>query len=220
MKRFALSRSLPVLGVLAFAVACSDSTSPDPHSELKPGTPNPAVQGNLPPPPTRTAIDVSVSSTGGAAPLAVTANAPVFLHAVFTGVYFANPSPESALAANEVGDLSLLTAAWLRLDNKQAGSNSASANARFQLTDQKSSGRGTLIIFDAFGAPHTVVIGAVTWIAANPTCDAAFDLCAVISFDATVDGNPGQGNVEAFGCTLQTDEGGNPFYFCPIGSED
>src|SRR5690348_13924868 len=101
MKRFALSLSLPVLGALAFAMACSDATSPDLHSALSPGTPNPAVQGNLPPPPTRTAIDVSVSTTptGGAAPLALTVTPPppIFLHAVFSGVYFANPSPESAV---------------------------------------------------------------------------------------------------------------------------
>lgn len=219
MKRFALSHSLPVLGALAFAMACSDATSPDPHSALRPGTPNPAVQGNLPPPPTRTAVDVSVTSTtGGAAPLAPTVNATLFLNAVFTGVYFANPSLESAAAANEVGDLSLVTAAWLRLDNKQTPPNSVSANARFQLTDQKSSGHGTLTIYDAFGAPHTVVIGAVTWDFANPSCDAIFVVCARIRFDATVDGNPGSGTADAFGCELQTDEGGNQFYYCPVGS--
>ena len=49
---------------------------------------------------------------------------------------------------------------------------------------------------------------------------APFVPCAVIHFDATVDGNPGQGDVRAFGCELRTDEGGNQFYFCPIGSED
>jgi len=163
-----------------------------------------------------------VSSTGATAPLSLTVNAPVFLHAVFTGIYFANPSLESSAAANEVGDLSLLTAAWLRLDNSQVAPNSVSANARFQLTDQKSSGHGTLIIYDVAGVRHTVVIGAVTWITANPACDAPapFVPCAVIHFDATVDGNPGQGDVRAFGCELQTDEGGNQFYFCPIGSED
>ena len=224
MKRFALSPSLPVIGALAFAMACSDATSPDPHAALRPGTPNPAVQGNLPPPPTRTAIDVSVSTTGtgGAAPLALTVSAPVFLHAVFTGVYFANPSLESAAAANDVGDLSLLTAAWLRLDNKQTGGNSVSANARFQLTNQKSSGHGTLTIYDAFGTPHTVVIGAVTWTTANAACDgpAPFVPCAVISFEATIDGRAAQGTADAFGCELQTDEGGNQFFFCPIGSEE
>jgi hypothetical protein len=217
MKRFALSLSLPVLGALAFAMACSDTTSPDPHSALRPGTPNPALQGNLPPPPTRTAVDVSVTTTGGAAPLALTANIPLTLHAVFTGVYFANPSLESAAAAGDVGDLSLLTAAWLRLDNKQTGVNSVSANARFQLTDQKSSGHGTLFISDGV-VTHTVVIGAVTWDFANPSCDAIFLVCARIRFDATVDGNPASGTADAFGCELQTGDGGQ-FYYCPIGSE-
>jgi hypothetical protein len=115
-----------------------------------------------------------------------------------------------------VGDLSLVTAAWLRLDNKQTGLNTVSANARFQLTDQKSSGHGTLTIFDASGVPHTVVIGAVTWITANQDCDAAFVLCAVISFEATIDGRPAQGTADAFGCELRVDEGGNQFYYCPI----
>lgn len=216
MKRFALSLSLPVLGALAFAMACSDATSPDPHSALRPGTPNPALQGNLPPPPTRTAVDVSVTSTtGGAAPLAPTVNATLFLNAVFSGVYFANPSLESAAAANDVGDLSLVTAAWLRLDNKQTGVNSVSANARFQLTDQKSTGHGTLFISDGV-VTHTVVIGAVTWDFSNPACDAIFVVCAHIRFDATVDGNPGSGTADAFGCELRTDEGGNQFYYCPI----
>jgi hypothetical protein len=217
MKRFALSLSLPVLGALAFAIACSDATSPDPHSALRPGTPNPALQGNLPPPPTRTAVDVSVATTptGGAAPLALTVNPPpISLNAVFSGVYFANPSLESAAAAGEVGDVSLLTAAWLRLDNKQTGVNSVSANARFQLTDQKSSGHGTLIIYDGLGAPHTVVIGAVTWTTANQVCDAASDLCAVISFEATIDGRAAQGTADAFGCELQIGEGGSQFYYC------
>jgi hypothetical protein len=156
-----------------------------------------------------------VTTTGTAAPLALAANISLTLNAVFSGVFFANPSLESAAAAGEVGDPSLLTAAWLRLDNKQTGLNSVSANARFQLTDQKSSGHGTLF-FVVGGVTHTVVIGAVTWDFANPSCDAAFVVCARIRFDATVDGNPGSGTADAFGCELRTDEGGNQFYYCPI----
>jgi len=185
-------REVPVLGALSFVVACTDASGPDPHASLRPGTPTPVVQGNVPPPPTVTAIEITVSS-------------PVSFTAVFTGVYFANPSIESVAAAAEVGDPTLVTAAWLRLDNKQ-------------LTDQKSSGHGTLFFSDGV-VTHTVVIGAVTWDFANPDCNAAFEVCAIIRFEATVDGEEGHsGRVEAFGCELRTDEGGNSVLFCPIGS--
>jgi hypothetical protein len=159
----------------------------------------------VPPPPTATAILITVSSV-------------VHLTGVFTGVYFASPSLQSAVAAAEVGDLSLLTAAWLRLDNTQGAGLRASANARFQLTDQKSSGHGTLF-FTVGEVTHTVVIGEVTWVSSSPDCNAAFEVCAVITFEATVDGESGhQGTVESFGCELRTDEGGNTFNYCPIGS--
>jgi hypothetical protein len=183
MKRFALSLSLPVLGALAFAMACSDTMSPDPHSALRPGTPNPALQGNLPPPPTATAINITVSSA-----LPVTG--------AFTGVYFGNPSVESAAAATDVGDESLLSTgtAWLRLDNTQTNGSTASANARFSRTDQKMSGMGTLVI-----AGDTIRIDQVISFGANPDCTASGVVCASIVFTATVNGVSGHtGTAQAF----------------------
>jgi hypothetical protein len=175
MKRFALSLSLPVLGALAFAMACSDATSPGPHSALRPGTPNPALQGNLPPPPTKTAVEITVSST------------PVT--GFFTGVYFANPnSVESLAAASEVGDLTLVVAktAWLRLDNAQSFGSTASANARFQIVDGAASGKGTLFIQGL-----TIHIVDVTRFSANPDCLVLPVPCASIDFTATIDEEPG-----------------------------
>jgi hypothetical protein len=175
MKRFALSLSLPVLGALAFAMACSDATSPDPRAALRPGTPNPALQGNLPPPPTATAVEITVSST------------PVT--GFFTGVYFANPnSVESLAAASEVGDLTLLVAktAWLRLDNAQSFGSLASANARFQIVDNAASGKGTLTIEGL-----TIHIVDVTRFIANPDCLVLPVPCASIDFTATIDQEPG-----------------------------
>jgi len=219
MKRFALSLSLPVLGALAFAVACSDATSPDPHAALRPGIPNPAVQGNLPPPPTRTAIDVSVSTTGGAAPLAATLSAPscTFAAGAFEGTYFANGrNIESVNAASQIGDLQLAFegTAWLRIDNAQPSEleTSASANARFQRTDQKFSGRGSL----TFANGCVVVINDVTAFVANPSCFEAGVPCAAITFTGTMNGQPAQGTVEAFDrefCFVETE--GSPFFFCP-----
>jgi hypothetical protein len=201
MKRFALPLSLLV--VLVFAQACTDATSPNPNALL--AVTNPTLAGNVPPPPTTTVVTITVSS-------------PVTYTAVFTGVYFANGgNSASVAAAAELDDPSLAFngTAWLRLDNNQTGGNSVSANARFQLTDQRSSGHGTLFIVDADGVTHTIVIGAVTWVSVNPDCNAAFDICAVITFEATLDGEEGHGGTaEAFGCELREGEGG-PYYFCP-----
>jgi len=217
MKRFALSLSLPVLGALAFAMACSDTTSPDPHSALRPGTPNPALQGNLPPPPTATAILISVSSD--------------VLVGEFTGVYFANGASIDATAASiELGDESLgfLGTAWLRLDNTQTLGSLASANARFQVTsglttDPNFSGRGTLTI-----SGHTITIDRVTFFGPNPDCLPGA-LCATINFDASVDGIAGHhGTVQAFDRAVCTSvsypdpnvEGGfSSHFFCPFSSE-
>ena len=215
MKRFALSLSLPVLGALAFAMACSDAT--DPHSALRPGTPNPAVQGNLPPPPTRTAIDVSVSTTGGAAPLAITVSSCTFAAGAFEGTYFANgKNIESQTAASQIGDLALAFdgTAWLRIDNAQPSAleTSASANARFQVTDQKFSGRGSL----TFANGCVVLIDQVTSFIANPSCFEAGVPCAHITFTGTMNGLPAQGTVDAFDrefCFVETE--GDPFFFCP-----
>ncbi len=220
MKRFALSLSLPALGALAFAMACSDATSPDPHAALRPGTPNPAVQGNLPPPPTRTAIDVSVSTTGTTALLTTLASPTcTFAAGAFEGVYFANGrNIESVNAATQLADqeLAFEGTAWLRIDNAQPSEleTSASANARFQRTDQKFSGRGSL----TFANGCVVVINEVTSFIANPSCVTAGEPCAQITFNGTINGQPAEGSVTAFDrefCTVETDEGGNPVFFCP-----
>jgi hypothetical protein len=188
MKRFALSLSLPVLGALAFAMACSDATSPDPHAALRPGTPNPALQGNLPPPPTATAVEITISDGAVAAAQSLGADvATLPVTGFFTGVYFANPNSVEALtAASEVGDLTLLVAktAWLRLDNDKAQSfgSTASANARFQIVDGASSGKGTLFI-----SGLTIHIVDVTRFSANPDCLVLPVPCASIDFTATID---------------------------------
>ena len=181
MKRFALPS---LLAFLVFAQACTDATSPDRHATLTPANPTHLVSGNVPPPPTAIAINITVSSA-----LPVTG--------AFTGVYFANPSSfQSASAADEVGDLSLLFSgtAWLRLDNTQSFGSTASANARFSRTDQKMSGMGTLVI-----AGHTIRIDEVTAFGANPECTISGEVCAHIEFTATVDGVSGHtGTADAF----------------------
>ena len=181
MKRFALPS---LLAVLVFAQACTDATSPDRHATLTPKNPTLVLSGNVPPPPTAIAINITVSSA-----LPVTG--------AFTGVYFANPSSiQSAAAADEVGDASLLFSgtAWLRLDNMQAFGSTASANARFSRTDQKMSGMGTLVILG-----HTIRIDQVTAFGANPECTVSGEVCAFIEFTATVDGESGHtGTAEAF----------------------
>ena len=200
MKRFALSLTAPVLGVLAFVVACTDATSPSPHAALRPQVPSPLVLGNVPPPPTRTAINVTVSSTGTAAPLAASLAVPcTFASGAFEGTYFSNGrNIEAAAAATEIGDpaLSFEGTAWLRFDNNQPAlyQTTASANARFQRTDQKLSGRGTLVFFNTC----VVVIDQVTAFIANPACFVAGEPCAQIEFTGTINGQPARGTVEAF----------------------
>jgi hypothetical protein len=210
MKRFALPS---LLAVLVFAQACTDATSPDRHATLTPKNPTHLVSGNVPPPPTATAIIISVSSD--------------VLVGEFTGVYFANgASIDATVASMELGDESLgfLGTAWLRLDNTQTLGSLASANARFQVTsglttDPNFSGRGTLTI-----SGHTITIDRVTFFAPNPNCLLGA-LCATIKFDASVDGISGHhGTVQAFDravCTFvfipELEEGG--VSFCPFGSE-
>jgi hypothetical protein len=202
MKRFPLL--LPLLaGVLA--LSCTDSTSPASAKALmRPKNPEPAVLGNPPPPPVDAAITFTISS--------VTFSGP------FNGVYFANGSMlESAAAAAEIGDASLTFegTAWLRLDNKQpdAFGTSTSANARFQTTNGKLSGHGRLVILG-----HVVDITEVTSFVANPECGVTGEPCAFITFNATVDGQPGHtGTAQAFdreACTLVDYGEGDPFYDC------
>jgi len=222
MKRFALY-SVPLVGALAFAAACTDATSPgDAHSSLRSGAPTPVVQGNVPPPPTRTVVVITVAST------------PVT--GIFSGVYFANGGMlESVAASNELADASLgwNGTAWLRLDNTQTLSAvSASANARFQITRGDPtdplagnlSGRGTLVI-----AGHRITIDRVTSFTPNPDCNFAFLPCAVITFDASFDGEPGHhGEAAAFDREFCTSDPqfwsfypggeGPPELFCGSGS--
>ena len=221
MKRFALY-SVPLVGALAFAAACTDATSPgDAHASLRPGAPIPALTGNLPPPPTRTAVDISASTTTTAAAFSATAAAPCpFVSGAFDGSYFANGrAVESGLASSELGDAALAFegTAWLRIDNKQNElfGTAASANARFQVTDQKTSGKGTLTFFNGL---CVLVITDVTAFIPNPRCTVAGEPCAQIVFTATLNGQPAQGTATAFDrefCTTFTDEGGNTQYYCP-----
>jgi len=203
MKRFALPLPLS-LGVLAFALACTDATSPNRHAALTPKDPT-LVEGtgNLPPPPVDAAIEITVSST------------PVT--GLFTGVYFANAAVlPSVVAALDAGDeeLAFSGTAWLRLDNVQGFGSTATANARFQNTDGRLSGRGTLVI-----EGHTIRIDAVTSFTFTPNCHLSLFPCAVITFDATVDGESGHhGTAQAFDrevCTFVFPIEGSPFFTCP-----
>jgi hypothetical protein len=196
MKRFPLL--LPLVAVVV-AAACMDSTSPpNSHALLSAKNPNLGFLGDPPPPPVDAAINITISS--------------ISFSGAFNGVYFANgTSLESGVAAQDIGDESLTFTgtAWLRLNNVQPDflGTSASANARFQRTDLKLFGMGTLMI-----QGHTVRIDKVTSFLANPSCGATGELCAVIEFDATVDGVSGHhGHVEAFnivGCSF------DGIYFC------
>ena len=114
-----------------------------------------------------------------------------FAHGQFTGAYFSNgKTVESAAAAQELADPSLAFegTAWLRIDNAQPSflQTSASANARFQTTDQKLSGKGTLV----FPNGCVVVIADVTSFIASPSCTIEGQLCADIQFTGTIGGNP------------------------------
>ena len=189
MKRFPLLLSFVAV---VFAVACTDSTSPaNSHALLSAKNPDLGVIGNKPPPPVDAAINIEISSD-------------IHLFGAFDGVYFANgTSVESGLAAQNVGDLSLtfLGTAWLRLNNVQQAllGTSASANARFQRTEQNptGSGHGTFVIDG-----HKIEIVQVTSFSANPSCSDTGELCAEIEFDATVDDEPGHtGHVQAFNHT-------------------
>jgi hypothetical protein len=202
MKRLAL-----VLAVVLFGAACTDATAPAKPSMSVPTPSDLDLKGNLPPPPADAVIDVSVYST------------PVF--GQFTGVYFANgASVEATTAAQLIGDASLafLGTAWLRLDNNQILDTSASANARFQTTNQKLFGTGTLVI-----QGETIRIVEVTSFIANPTCLVFGERCADITFTATIDSDPVPGtlhsgfatayNKDACGALIIPEEG-TPYYYC------
>jgi hypothetical protein len=145
----------------------------------------------------------------------------IHLTGAFNGVYFADgTSVESGLAAQSLADeeLTFTGTAWLRLDNVQPEElgTKASANARFQRTQQNpdGTGRGTLVI-DGF----TVRIDRVTSFKANPSCEPG-QLCAEIVFDATVFigdvADPGHtGHVQAFNRTNCSLDGGIYYCFSP-----
>jgi hypothetical protein len=202
MKRFPL---LPLFAlVFAVAYACTDSTAPaTSHPLLSAKDPTAFLLGDPPPPPVDAAINITISSTP--------------FTGSFNGAYFANgTSIESAVAAQAVGDESLtfLGTAWLRLNNVQPDQlgTTASANARFQRTDQKLFGMGTLVI-----QGHTVRIDQVTSFLANPSCGATGDLCAHIEFNASILNEFGifesghTGTVDAFNIAACNFDG---IYFC------
>jgi hypothetical protein len=201
MKRFPL---LPLFAlVFAVAYACTDSTAPaTSHRLTSPKDPTALLRGDPPPPPVDAAINITISSTP--------------FTGAFNGAYFANGSSlESTVAAQNVGDESLTFqgTAWLRLDNVQPPElgTSTSANARFQRTDLKLFGMGTLKIADSDGIIHTVTNDQVTSFQANPSCGAG-EACAVITFDASVDGESGHhGTAEAFNKAFCNLDG---IYFC------
>jgi hypothetical protein len=201
MKRFKL---LPLLAVVV-ALSCRDATSPaNSHALLAPKGADLGFRGEAPPPPADVAINFDISS--------VTFSGP------FNGVYFSNPAHiAAAVAAAEVGDQALTFdgTAWLRLDNSQpaAFGTSSSANARFQTSNGNLSGKGTLVI-----QGHVVVITQVTSFTANPDCLITGELCALITFNATVDGESGHtGRGEAFNresCEFIDPGEGPPYYAC------
>jgi len=141
-----------------------------------------------------------VSSTETFAALSTALSPPcTFASGAFEGTYFSNGrNIEAAAAAAEIGDpaLSFEGTAWLRFDNNQPAlyQTTTSANARFQRTDQKLSGRGTLVFLNTC----VVVIDQVTEFIANPACFEAGEPCAEIVFTGTINGQPARGNVVAF----------------------
>jgi len=202
MKRFSLLALLSLVAFV-FAIACTDATSPN-SARLAPKSPDLGFRGEAPPPPADVALNITVSS--------VTFSGP------FNGVYFSNPAHiAAAVAAAEVGDQALTFdgSAWLRLDNSQpdAFGSSASANARFQTSNGKLSGHGTLVI-----QGHVVVITEVTSFGANSDCLVTGELCASITFNATVDGETGHtGSAQAFNresCEFIDPGEGPPYYSC------
>ena len=191
--------------VFAVAYACSDSMAPASSNAVRtPKDPTLITLGDPPPPPVDVAVTFTISSQTFSGP--------------FNGVYFANGhSLESAVAAAEVGDQSLTFegTAWLRLDNTQpdAFGTSTSANARFQTSNGKLSGHGTLYILG-----HVVVITEVTSFFANPECGIPGAPCAIVTFKATVNGDPDHtGTAEAFDrdtCDFVDPGEGDPYYDC------
>ncbi len=203
MKRFPLLPRLAL--VLAVVYACSDSTAPA-NSLRPPEKSTLGLRGDPPPPPVDAVIFVSVSSSH-----------PV--SGQFTGTYFDNgTSIASTVAAAEVGDdaLAFSGTAWLRLDNTQLAGlfTSASANARFQRTDQKLAGHGTLVIDGV-----TIQIVEVTEFLPF-ACNVPGEPCASIKFKATRSDDPlgleeHTGTATAFNrefCTLYTGDGTS--FFC------
>ena len=203
MKPFKL---LPLVAVVVVALSCRDATSPaNSHALLVPKGADLGFRGEAPPPPADVALNVTISSETFSGP--------------FNGVYFANPATvENAAAAAAVGDQSLTFAgtAWLRFDNSQpdAFGTSSSANTRFQTSNGRLSGHGTLFI-----GGHVVVITEVTSFTANSDCLVTGELCAFFTFNATVDGQSGHsGSAEAFNkasCEFIDPGEGPPFYSCP-----
>ena len=203
MKRFSLLALLSLVAFV-FAIACTDATSPN-SPRLAPKSPDLGFRGEEPPPPADVAITFEISS--------------VLFSGPFNGVYFSNPAHiAAAVAAADVGDPSLTFdgTAWLRLDNKQPDlfGTSASANARFQTSNGNLSGHGTLVI-----RGHVVVITKVTSFTANPDCLITGELCAAVTFEATVDNEEGHtGSGQAFdreSCEFIEPTEGNPYYDCP-----
>jgi hypothetical protein len=179
-KTYLLSAAL-----LTVITACSDPTSTSPHSALTVKSPSPLLKGNTPPPPVDAAITIEVASS-------------IRLAGVFTGKYFSNGSLiESQLAAEDIGDPTLAFAgtAWLKFDNSPlSAAASASANARFQISNDKLFGSGTFTILG-----HIIRIVQVTSFIPNPACNVPGEPCAQITFEATVDGEPGHiGSVQAY----------------------
>jgi len=205
MKRFSLLALLSLVAFV-FALACTDATSPN-SARLAPKSPDLGFRGEAPPPPADVAVTFTVSS--------VTFSGP------FNGVYFSNPAHvAAAAAAAEIGDLDLTFdgTAWLRLDNTQPDGfgTSSTANTRFQTSNGKLSGHGTLNILG-----HKVVITEVTSFLANSACLVTGEICSFVTFNATVDDEPGHsGTAQAFNkesCVFIEPTEGNPYYDCPGG---
>ena len=202
MKRFPLL--LPLVAVVI--ASCTDSTSPaSSKALLTPNNPDLSVRGNPPPPPVDAAMTVCIDGAGCTA---------------LTGTYFSNGTTvESAAAAAAVGDLSLTFdgTAWLNIDNHQPlGAATSTANARFKRQDAKLSGTGTFVFFGTLVVKVTEVTEFIPL-----DCFEAGEPCAIITFNATVNGEEGHtGHVEAFDrefCTVDTGEGGGTFLDCEGG---
>jgi hypothetical protein len=194
--------SLLLLAAVVCAAACTDATAPaNSHALLTPKNPELEIVGNPPPPPVDVAMTICVDGVGCSA---------------YDGTYFSNGSTlESAVAAALVNDESLTFdgTAWLMLDNTQPTTDGTSSpNTRFKQQKDKRSSSGYLVI-----KLETVIITRVTGFDPSPTCGIAGELCAFITFDATVNGVPTAGTVRAFDksiCTLSTSSEGDSYYSC------